>query len=408
MVPHGRPPCGSRRVSPPFRTRSLPRAFYSDARALIVAGALPPPANGMTVITATVLRSELVGRYEIVHVDLSDHRDISNVGRFDMRNIALALLHGARFSLALLRGARLAYVPIGRDRTGFLRDALMLLPARLAGCRVVVHLHSRDFVTSFYDREAPWMRTLIRAALSGDTHAIVLGESRRGDFDGLLPADRVHVLPNGVADVGAGPPAGERRPEVLFLSLLRREKGLFDLLDAAREIVAHRPDAVFTFAGSWYRDAERREAESFVARHGLDDVISFVGPVSGDAKNDLLRRAAVLAFPSQYASEGHPLVLLEALSAGTPCVATAIAAIPEIVTDGEVGRLIVAGDSAALARALESLLADPILRTRMGENARHRYLREFTERMFETRLTKIIDAVAGHRSGSGIHQGRPR
>jgi glycosyltransferase involved in cell wall biosynthesis len=408
MVLHRRPPCPSLTVSSPLRTHPLPIASSGDARSLIVAGALPPPANGMTVITATVLRSELVGRYEIVHVDLSDHRDISNVGRFDMRNIALALLHGARFSLALLRGARLAYVPIGRDRTGFLRDALMLLPARLAGCRVVVHLHSRDFVTSFYDREAPWMRTLIRAALGGDTHAIVLGESRRGDFDGLVPAERVHVLPNGVADVGAGPPAGERRPEVLFLSLLRREKGVFELLDAAREIVARRPDARFTFAGSWYRDAERREAESFIARHGLDDAITFVGPVSGDAKNDLLRRAAVLAFPSRYMSEGHPLVLLEALSAGTPCVATAIAAIPEIVADGEVGRLIPEADTAALAQALESLLADPILRTRMGDNARRRYLREFTAQMFETRLTKIIDAVSGRGSGSGVRSGRPR
>jgi glycosyltransferase involved in cell wall biosynthesis len=73
-----------------------------------------------------------------------------------------------------------------------------------------------------------------------------------------------------------------------------------------------------------------------------------------------------------------------------------------------VGRLIPEADSAALAQALESLLADPILRTRMGDNARRRYLREFTAQMFETRLTKIIDAVSGRRSGSGVRSGRPR
>jgi glycosyltransferase involved in cell wall biosynthesis len=378
-----------------------------DTRRLLVAGALPPPANGMTIITCTVLRSRLARHYEIVHVDLSDHRDISNVGRLDLRNIALALLHGFRFSLALLRGVRLTYVPIGRDRAGFLRDALMLLPARLSGSRVIVHLHSRDFATSFYDREAGWMRALIRAALGGDTHAIVLGESRRGDFDGLLSRERVHVLPNGVADVGAGPPAGERRPEVLFLSLMRREKGLFELLDAARDIVAIRPDTQFTLAGDWYRDAERREAGRFVAAHGLTDAVTFVGPVSGAAKADLLRRAAVFAFPSRYASEGHPLVLLEALSAGTPCVATAIGAIPEIVRDGEVGRLVPEGDTGALAQALESLLADPMLRTRMGDNARQHYLGEFTEQIFEERLTNIVHAVAGREKGSGVTEGNP-
>jgi glycosyltransferase involved in cell wall biosynthesis len=365
-----------------------------DRQALIVVGALPPPANGMTIMTDTVLGSPLAGRYRIVHVDLSDHRAIANVGRFDVRNIALALLHGLRFALGLARGARLAYVPIGRDRPGFLRDALMLLPARLIGCRVVVHFHSRDFVSSFYDCESAWMRAIIRAALGGKTYAIVLGESRRRDFDGLLPPERIHVLPNGVSDVGPGPPAGERAPEVLFLSLLRREKGLFDLLDAAAQIAARRPDARFTFAGAWYRERERQEAARFVSERGLEDAIAFVGPASGEAKNDLLRRAAVLAFPSRYGSEGHPLVLLEALSAGTPCVATAIGAIPEIVADGEVGRLIAEGDTQALATALELLLADPGARTRMGDACRRRYLESFTEEVFGARLVKIVDAVA--------------
>ena len=365
-----------------------------DRQALIVVGALPPPANGMTIMTGTVLGSRLASRYRIVHVDLSDHRDIANVGRFDARNIALALMHGLRFALALARGARLAYVPIGRDRPGFLRDALMLLAARLVGCRVVVHFHSRDFVSSFYDREPGWMRAIIRAALGGRTHAIVLGQNRRWDFDGLLSPERVYVLPNGVADVGPGAPAGERTPEVLFLSLLRREKGLFDVLEAAAQIVARRPDTHFTFAGAWYRPSERHEAERFVSERGLGKAVAFVGPASGEGKNDLLRRAAVLAFPSRYASEAHPLVLLEALSAGTPCVVTAIGAIPEIVADGAVGRLIPEGDTHALVEALDLLLGDPDVRTRMGAAARRRYLESFTKEVFGARLVKIVDAVA--------------
>jgi glycosyltransferase involved in cell wall biosynthesis len=366
----------------------------TDRQALLVVGALPPPANGMTIMTGTVLGSPLAGSYRIVHVDLSDHRAIANVGRFDARNVALALLHCLRFAVGLARGARLAYVPIGRDRLGFLRDALMLLSARLVGCRVVVHFHSRDFVSTFYDRETAQMRAIIRAALGGATHAIVLGENRRRDFEGLLPAHRIHVLPNGVDEVGPGPPAGERAPEVLFLSLLRREKGLFDVLEAAARIVARRPDARFTFAGDWYRDSERWEAARFVSDHDLDEVVAFVGPASGEAKKELLRRAAVLAFPSRYDSEGHPLVLLEALSAGTPCVASAIGAIPEIVTDGEVGRLIAEGDGQGFVEALDLLLADPEARTRMGDAARRRYLESFTKEVFGARLVKIVDAVA--------------
>jgi glycosyltransferase involved in cell wall biosynthesis len=386
--------------SPPEST-SPPVMPVTDRPTLIVVGALPPPANGMTMMTGAVLGSRLARSYRILHVDLSDHRDIGNVGRFDVRNVALALLHGLRFGVALARGARLAYVPIGRDRPGFLRDSLMLLAGRLAGCQVVVHFHSREFVSSFYDREAAWMRAIIRSALGGRTHAIVLGTSRRRDFDGLVASDRVHVLPNGVADVGPGPPAAERRPEVLFLSLLRREKGVFEVLQAAAEIVARRPETRFTFAGSWYRDSERRQAERFVGERGLAEAVAFVGPVSGDGKNALLRRAAVFAFPTRYASEGHPLVLLEALSAGTPCVATPIGAIPEIVDD-QVGRLIPEGDTPALVDALESLLANPAARAHMADAARRRYLEAFTLETFEKRLVTIMDAVADRRPTARI------
>jgi glycosyltransferase involved in cell wall biosynthesis len=131
-----------------------------------------------------------------------------------------------------------------------------------------------------------------------------------------------------------------------------------------------------------------------VSEHGLAEAVAFVGPLSGEARNELLRRAAVFAFPSRYSSEGHPLVLLEALSAATPCVATSIGAIPEIVADGEVGRLITEGDTEALVEALDVLLADPDARTRMGDAARRRYLESFTEEVFGARLVKIIDAVA--------------
>jgi glycosyltransferase involved in cell wall biosynthesis len=360
----------------------------------------------MTMMTGAVLGSRLSRSYRILHVDLSDHRDIGNVGRFDVRNVALALLHGLRFAVGLARGARLAYVPIGRDRPGFLRDSLMLLAARLAGCQVIVHFHSREFVTSFYDREAPWMRAIIRAALGGRTHAIVLGTSRRRDFNGLVPPDRVHVLPNGVADVGAGPPAAERPPEVLFLSLLRGEKGVFEVLEAAARIVARRPETRFTFAGSWYRDSERREAERFVGERELGEAVAFVGPVSGEAKNALLRRAAIVAFPTRYASEGHPLVLLEALSAGTPCVATPIGAIPEIIDD-QVGRLIPEANTQALVDTVESLLEDPGERARLSDAARRRYLEAFTLETFEKRLVTIVDAVAQRRPTARIATEEP-
>ena len=82
----------------------------------------------------------------IVHVETSDHRPISTVGRIDLRNIFLALKHSVAFtSRLLLHWPDLVYIPVSRDRLGFLRDALFLIPTRLSRRRLIVHFHSREF-----------------------------------------------------------------------------------------------------------------------------------------------------------------------------------------------------------------------------------------------------------------------
>jgi glycosyltransferase involved in cell wall biosynthesis len=363
----------------------------SPAPRVIVVGQLPPPTNGMTRMTETVLKSSLARTFDLVHVDTSDHRDAAAIGRIDVRNVWLGLRHALAFCRALGRRPDICYVPIARSRIAFLRDLGFLLPARLLGRIVVLHLHSRDFV-QFYDGEATWMRFLIRLAFGARTHAVVLGESRRKDFGDLIPAGRVHVVPNGIADVGCGAPAHRRSRIVLHLSSLRREKGVFAVLStalASKDI----PGVEFVIAGDWRRPDEQNEAEEFVRAHELENIVRFVGTVSGEAKSTLLRQAAVMLFPSAYPFEGHPVVLLEALSAGTPVVATAFAAIPEMLEDGESGFLVTPGDAQTLAARVAELLTDEEVRGRMGHNARRRYEALFTDEIFAERLGSVWTAA---------------
>jgi glycosyltransferase involved in cell wall biosynthesis len=82
------------------------------------------------------------------------------------------------------------------------------------------------------------------------------------------------------------------------------------------------------------------------------------------------------AMPSIW--EGFGIVLLEAMAAGKPVVASRVATIPEVVVDGETGLLVPAGEAAALAEALASLALDPDLARRMGEAGRARLQRHFS------------------------------
>ena len=90
----------------------------------------------------------------------------------------------------------------------------------------------------------------------------------------------------------------------------------------------------------------------------------------------LMHAMDVFAMPSIW--EGFGLVLLEAMAAGRPIVASRVATIPEVVLDGQTGLLVPAGDPLALAEALAQLANQPALAARMGEAGRERVQHQFS------------------------------
>ena len=235
------------------------------------------------------------------------------------------------------------------------------------------------------------MRRLIALAFGPRVNVVVLGERLRGAFGTLVGPERVHVVPNGLPDLGEGPPAAERKPIVLHLATMWSEKGLFDVLRAAVRVRDAFPEVRFVLAGGWYSDAERRQALHFVQKHGLDRVIEFVGPVEDEAKRRLLQSASTLMFPSKV--EGQPLVVVEALAAGTPVITTPVGSLPETFDDAVEGFLVPRGDVEGLAGCCLTLLRDSALRSEMGQAARRRYERYFQAERFAQRLGDTIEAL---------------
>ena len=118
------------------------------------------------------------------------------------------------------------------------------------------------------------------------------------------------------------------------------------------------------------------------AELGLGDAVSMPGRTE---IRDWLARADVFVHTSRW--EGFGIVLLEAMLASLPVVATRVSAVPEIVVDGETGALVEAGDVAGVARELGALLADHERARRLGAAGRERALSEFSvERMVERTL----------------------
>lgn len=202
------------------------------------------------------------------------------------------------------------------------------------------------------------------ASIAVSAHALEVVE-RRGTADGSL------VIPNGL-DVDAfdvAPHQRERRPgpgpRLLFLGRFDEpRKGLAVALAAMRTIVADHPDAHLVVAGAGQVASARR-----LVPDDLLDHVEVVGRVDDRRRARLLAGADVYLAP-QTGGESFGVVLLEAMAAGAPVVASDLPAFVDVLDAGRWGRTFKTGSPSALARAVSSVLADPRTPTRTADARR--------------------------------------
>jgi glycosyltransferase involved in cell wall biosynthesis len=213
------------------------------------------------------------------------------------------------------------------------------------------------------------------------------------DRSDVAPSADIAVVPNATGAVelaprhaAATPPA----PEPGFLLLvgrLRVRKGVDVLLAALPELAQDFPAVRLLIAGDGeHRATLERQAAALglcagggdTAAPGARDRVTFLGRAGAAEVRALLQGAAALVVPSIY--EGMPLVVLEAMDAAVPVVASRVSGIPEVVEDGRTGWLVAPEDPPALAAALAAVLADPAEARRRGLAGRRRLDEHFRPR----------------------------
>jgi len=210
----------------------------------------------------------------------------------------------------------------------------------------VIQVWGTDLVLA---RRIPWLaRPILRRA-----RFVIAASHSLADEARALGARDVRVIPAGV-DVPdqVGPP--ERPPHVLYAGRLSPEKGVLELVEAARGL------------------------RLVVVGDGLlrDRVPHAIGAVPHAELGAYYERAAVVAIPSRR--EGYGVVAREAMAYGRPVVASAVGGLLEAVEDGVTGLLVPPGDVAALEAALRRVLADEELGAHLGAAARKRAMELFS------------------------------
>jgi colanic acid/amylovoran biosynthesis glycosyltransferase len=176
---------------------------------------------------------------------------------------------------------------------------------------------------------------------------------------------------------------------ILCVGKLHEVKGQTHLVEACRLLAEAGIDLVCTLVGD---GPDRGALTRQIAEGKLDGRVAILGERNRVEIAALLRSAHVVVAASVPTSsgkrEGIPVVLMEAMSAGIPVVASRLSGIPELVEDGVSGLLVPARDPAALASALRRLHDDPALRRRLAQKGREKVLAEFDVRKNAAELVR--------------------
>lgn len=197
----------------------------------------------------------------------------------------------------------------------------------------------------------------IRAACSAASAVVAVSKALADNLAAIgVPRVKIHIVPNGTDVDAFVPPAGSAGAALgpgrvlLGIGRLVPQKGFALAIDAVASLVAKYPDLTLVLVGS---GTERGSLTERARARGISDRVRFLGEVVHEGIPRLLWSAHRLVLPSFR--EGYPNVVVEAIAAGVPVVATPIGGIPEIV-DAEVGDVAARADREAFTEALDRSL----------------------------------------------------
>jgi glycosyltransferase involved in cell wall biosynthesis len=243
------------------------------------------------------------------------------------------------------------------------------------------------------------VRALVHGYARQVSRLIVPSEYLKGVVQGWgVPPARVRVIRNALTTTPSTPEAraGARQSVRAALGvegpLLVTSARLYPWknLDFLLRLLPHlRPDLVLAIVGGGPEQG-RLEAEARAA--GVAGRVRFTGSVPHAAVQEYLRAADAFVLNTRY--EGLSHVLLEAMAAGTPVVASAVGGNPEVVRDGENGILVPLNDGEAIKRAIDALLDDPALAARLTDRAARDVLAYRWDELVE-RTAATLEELAG-------------
>lgn len=371
---------------------------------VLIVSPTPPPYSGPEVMTAHLLSSSLKDAYELIHFNISKKREVNTKAHFDWINIIYGIIQPFQLCWLMLRyKPDVVYTNLAQNLGGFLRYASFILIVSLFSKPVIVRVMGDGF-NHFYEQANPILRRLISLTVNQISRFIVRAEVLKKQFGGIVPAHKLCVVYSGIetrefSQPRNRPPNGSLR--ILFVGYLTKAKGAVDLLQAVPIVLSSQPNITFQLMGSRI-DVERNITyvdnpssntvilERLLAQDVVKANVELLGVQAGKEKASTFVNADIFVLPSY--SEAFPTVVLEAMAARLPVIATPVGALPEAFDEGHI-LFVQPGNVPQLAEAILQLVQDQNRRENMAKSSWEIVQRCFNLEAYAERVKVVFESV---------------
>ena len=350
---------------------------------------LPPPVHGASMVGKYIHDSAVINEaFECHYINLSTANDLTDIGRISLRKI-LKYIRLIRDIFIVVKKIKpqLVYITPNACGGAFYKDFIVVMLLKMMGQKIVAHYHNKGVST----RQDKFIDDILYKNFFKGINVILLSKLLYPDIRKYVDSGDVYFCPNGI-------PESENKnyiqnnlvTRLLFLSNLIEEKGVIVLLDALEKVRNDGYTFICDFVGAETSEFDSDRFYKEVSMRGLSREVIYHGKRYGEEKKVFWDQADVFVFPTYYHNECFPVVLLEAMEYGIPCISTDEGGIPDIIDDEKTGFIVEKKNVEQLADKISYLISHPDLCKEMGENGYKKFQTKYTLSIFEDRMKNIL------------------
>ena len=347
----------------------------------------PPPIHGLSKAIDTLYNSELKEKYEFSNVNITNNKKIiSNIYKL-IRN-----------------DADLYYLTISQTTGGNIRDLIIIKLLLLRKKKILIHLHGGYYRTMIESDCKNIIKTINLKLFKKLSGAIVLGNSLKYIFEGIVNDDKIHVVENCVDeqylinkeefDSKIRNLDSKETLDIVYLSNFIESKGYKDVLEVAKICKDNNVRKFnFIFAGKFYNSEDEKQFNEYLDKNKLEEIVDYRGIVGGKEKLAMLKQGDIFMLLTRYPKEGQPISIIEGMANGMSIITTDYAGIPDLIENKENGYFVNYKKHKEIFNVLTGIEQNRDKQKQLIINNRNKVLKMFTEAKYIGKMDDVFDEM---------------